>query len=106
MGKIAGAALTSQVNTHVFVDRNGRPLMPAITWQDTRAAYEAAELDDQLNEEDKIAWLGAPIPVDASHPLARMLWVQRHAPEIWDKTRFVLLPKDFANSRPDRRTGD
>lgn len=95
-GHIAGAALTSQVNTHVFVDRIGCPLMPAITWQDTRAAYEAAELDDQLKEEDKIAWLGAPIPVDASHPLARMLWVQRHAPEIWDKTRFVLLPKDFA----------
>ncbi len=95
-GQIAGAALTSQVNTHVFVDRKGQPLMPAIMWQDTRAADEAAELDDQLHEEDKIAWLGAPIPVDASHPLARMLWVQRHAPEIWDKTRFVLLPKDFA----------
>ena len=42
--EIRRGALTSQVNTHVFVDRAGQPLMPAILWQDTRAAAEAAEL--------------------------------------------------------------
>jgi len=89
-------ALTSQVNTHVFVDARGVPLLPAITWQDTRAAAEAAELDAQLTVEQKIAWLGAPIPVDASHPLARMLWVSRHHPDLWERTAHVLLPKDDA----------
>ena len=88
--------LTSQVNTHVFVDRAGAPVMQAILWQDTRAAAEAAELDARLTEAEKIAYLGAPIPIDASHPLARMLWVQRHLPEVWARTARVVLPKDYA----------
>lgn len=95
-GEIGGGALISQVNTHVFLDRGGQPLLPAITWQDTRAAEEAAELDSLVSDADKIAWLGAPIPIDASHPLARMLWVSRHLPDIWEKTSNVLLPKDYA----------
>lgn len=94
--KVRAGALTSQVNTHVFADRDGRPLMPAIMWQDTRAGAEAAELDARLSVEDKIRYLGAPIPVDASHPLARMLWVKRNRPDVWERTDRVLLPKDFA----------
>ena len=93
---VRAGALTSQVNTHVFVDREGRPLIPAIVWQDNRAAAEARELDRRLSEADKIALLGALVPIDASHPLARMAWVRRHLPEVWEKTAHVLLPKDFA----------
>jgi xylulokinase len=35
------------------------------------------------------------MPIDASHALARMLWVSRHQPEIWERTRWVVLPKDY-----------
>ena len=93
---VRAGALTSQVNSHLFVDKAGAPLMPAIIWQDTRAAAEAAELDARLSSEEKIALLGAPIPIDASHPLARMLWVKRHKPEIWARAAHMLLPKDYA----------
>ena len=92
---IAAACMCSQVNTHVFVDKAGTPLLPAMVWQDTRAAQEAAELNASLSDEEKTAALSAPIPIDASHVLARMLWVCRHKPEIWDKTAYVLLPKDY-----------
>jgi sugar (pentulose or hexulose) kinase len=37
-------------------------LIPAITWADTRAAAEAAELDARLTVAQKIAWWGAPMP--------------------------------------------
>ena len=63
-------ALTSQVNTHVFIDREGRPLRRAILWQDTRASQEAQELNARLTDAEKTALLGAPIPIDASHALA------------------------------------
>lgn len=93
--RIAGIGLTSQVNTHVFVDAAGHPLLPAMTWQDGRAGAEAAELDARIAPEDKVRWWGAPMPIDASHPLARMLWVQRHHPDLWARTAMVLLPKDY-----------
>lgn len=92
---IAAIGLTSQVNTHVFVGADGAPLMPAVVWQDTRAVTEAAALDARITSAQKIAWWGAPMPIDASHALSRMAWVARHRPDVWDATAHVLLPKDY-----------
>lgn len=93
--QVAAIGVTSQVNSHVFCDARGRPLRPAITWQDTRAAAQAARLDAALTPEAKIAALGAPIPIDASHALSRMAWLAQVAPEVWQNTAHVLLPKDY-----------
>lgn len=93
--RIAAIGLCSQVNTHAFVGADGAPLIPAIVWQDGRAGPEAAELDASVSEATRRAWWGAPMPIDASHALSRMLWVSRHRPEIWARTRWVMLPKDY-----------
>ena len=94
-GQITAVGLTSQVNTHVFVDAGGNALLPAIVWQDGRCETEARLIDGQISDEDRIKWWGAPLPVDASHMLARMAWVARHHPDIWAKTAYVLSPKDY-----------
>jgi xylulokinase len=93
--RVSAVGLCSQVNTHVFVDASGTALMPAIIWQDGRCAEEAARLDALVPTEDRIAWWGAPLPIDASHVLSRMAWVARHHPDIWARTRWVLAPKDY-----------
>ena len=95
LGGLAGIGICSQVNTHVFVDAGGRQLMPAIVWQDTRAAEDAAALDARVTADEKIAWFGAPIPIDASHALSRMAHVRRVHPEAYGETASVLLPKDY-----------
>ncbi len=92
---VHAAGVCSQVNTHVFTDAGGTPLLPAFTWQDTRCAREAAALDAKLAPEQKIGWWGAPLPIDASHVLARMAHVARSAPEVWARTRYVMAPKDY-----------
>lgn len=89
------AGICSQVNTHVFVDSTGHPLLPAIVWQDGRAAEQAARLDARVDTAQRIVWWGAPLPIDASHALSRMSWVIDNAPEIWDKTAWVMSPKDY-----------
>lgn len=93
--QVAAIGLCSQVNTHVFVNADGEALCPAISWQDGRAATEAATLDAQISAAQKEAWWGAPMPIDASHAIARMAWMARHQPQIWEKTRWVMLPKDY-----------
>ncbi len=92
---VVAAGLTSQVNTHVFVDTDGRALVPAIVWQDGRAQSVAADLDAQVTEAQKLHWWSAPMPIDASHACSRMAWVAQHAPDVWEQTRWVLLPKDY-----------
>lgn len=92
---VKAIGLCSQVNTHVFVDNQGQVLRPAITWQDTRCASDAAELDAKITFEDKIAWWGAPLPIDASHCLSRMAYVARTQGDVWARTHQVLAPKDY-----------
>ena len=103
LGELAGAVdaaevavvgLTSQANTHLPVDAAGEPLAPALVWQDVRAAPDAAALDAGIGAEERTAWWGAPLPIDASHALARMARARRANPALWARTAHVLLPKD------------
>jgi xylulokinase len=96
---VAAIGVTSQVNTHLFVDAALNPLRPAIVCQHTRAAPQGAALDRAISTDAKTAALGAPIPIDASHALSRMAWVAAHEPDIWVRTAHVLLPKDFVIAR-------
>ncbi|MBI4924241.1 MAG: carbohydrate kinase [Devosia nanyangense] len=92
---LAGIGICSQVNTHVFVDAAGTPLLPAMVWQDTTAAPDAAALDAQVSADQKLAWFGGPMPIDASHALSRLAYVRRVHPDVYEKTRQILLPKDY-----------
>lgn len=96
---LRGIGLTGQVNTHVFADADLRPVRPAIVWQDGRAAAEAAAIDATVAAGEKLAWFGAPMPIDASHALARMAWVAAEEPEAWARTAHVLAPKDWLLAR-------
>ena len=71
---------------------NGLSAWKTVFWQDGRARNEAIELNSLVSDKQKISWWGSPMPIDASHVIARMLWVKRHKPNIWDKTKYVLLP--------------
>ncbi len=93
--RVGAVGLTSQVNTHVFVDAAGQPLAPAILWQDTRCAAAAARIDAGISLDERQDWWGAPLPVDASHALARMAWMAEAHPDLWARTDAVMLPKDW-----------
>jgi xylulokinase len=95
LGGLAGIGICSQVNTHVFVDAARAPLRPAITWQDGRAAPDAAQIEARVGSEQKRTWFGGPVPIDSSHALSRIAFVARTEPEVFARTCHVLLPKDF-----------
>jgi xylulokinase len=91
---LRAVGICSQVNTHLLVDADLSPLRPAITWQDTRAASEAAALDADA-EPRRIELWGGPFTVDASFSLSRLLWLSRHEPERRNTARWMLQPKDY-----------
>ena len=98
-GDVVAIGITSQVNTHLPTDALGMPLHPALTWQDTRAAAQAARLDAAIDPDAKTRALGAPIPIDASHALARMAWFAETAPGMWSEAVHLMLPKDHIIAR-------
>ncbi|GAA0517088.1 xylulokinase [Saccharopolyspora thermophila] len=98
-GAVRSVGVVSQVNTHVFVDDQLRPLAPAIIWQDQRCAEVARELDSRFTAQDKERIWGGPVVLDASFVGARAEWFARTAPAEWARTRWVLSPKDFVVAR-------
>ncbi|GEO13258.1 xylulokinase [Microvirga aerophila] len=82
---VAGVSICGMTRTQVLVDEEGSAVRPAITWRDSRAGIEAADLAAAHDGES----------IDAFHPVARLAWIERHEPEIFAKARFVVDPKDY-----------
>lgn len=92
---IAAMGLTSQVNTHVFVDADGRVLLPAITWQDQRCTDAAAHLDRAIPAALRAECWGSEFRPDPSFLMSRAQWLVETEPELWQQTRWILSPKDY-----------
>ncbi|NMO50718.1 xylulose kinase [Actinoplanes sp. TBRC 11911] len=98
-GSVSSIGVVSQVNTHLLVDADLRPLGPAIVWQDQRCAAIARELDGRFDAAAKTRLWGAPVTLDASFLPARAAWFASQTPDAWAAARWVLSPKDFINAR-------
>ena len=88
---IAAVAVDSTSGTIVPVDERGRPLMPAIMYNDARA-HEEARLCNQAGS-DLTSKLGYRF--SASFGLPKILWIARNLPDLWGKTRRAIHAADF-----------
>jgi xylulokinase len=89
--ELAAIGLSGQMHGAVVIGRDGRPLRPAILWNDGRAATECNELNARLPDLASLA--GAPAVPGYAAP--KLLWLQRHEPEIFAAIHKLLLPKDY-----------
>jgi sugar (pentulose or hexulose) kinase len=78
-GRVAGIGVASMAETGVLLDRNGRPVVPAIAWHDTRGAAEAERLRADLGGEEYAARTG--LPVRPMCTLVKYRWMRSHRPE-------------------------
>ena len=89
--RCAGIGLSGQMHGAVLLDHHDEPLRPCILWNDGRAAAECAEIEAtepaSRTITGNIAMPGFTAP--------KLLWVRRHEPEIFRRTRKVLLPKAY-----------
>ncbi|WP_412563174.1 xylulokinase [Thalassobius sp. MITS945101] len=90
MAALRGIGLSGQMHGAVLVDDSGAVLRPAILWNDTRPHAEAAALDAQ----PEVRQLSGNI-VFPGFTAPKLLWLERHEPEIFAKVHKVLLPKDY-----------
>jgi len=92
---VAAVGFSTQTPTLVFCDAAGRPVFPAILWQDSRAGEEARWLLEHADDSARRQWFGLDLPIGAATAPAKLLWMPRHVPEIWRSVRWVMQPKDF-----------
>ena len=89
--QVAGIGLAGQMHGAVLLGADDVPLRDAILWNDGRSFAECEELEraEPRSREitGNIAMPGFTAP--------KLLWVRRHEPEVFQRLRTVLLPKDY-----------
>lgn len=91
---IAAVSFSGMMNGALPVDAAGQPSRPAIIWADQRATDEAVFLADRYGAENVYRVTGNR--ATPSCTAAKLLWLQRHQPEVYAKTHVFLQAKDYA----------
>ena len=92
--RVVAIGLSAQGETFVPVSADGAPLRDAIVWLDNRAADEAAELEDRFGKKTVYEVTGQPGMVP-TWPAAKVLWLLRHEPAMFDRVAKILLLEDY-----------
>ncbi len=83
--------LSGQMHGAVVLDAADQVLRPAILWNDGRSGAECAELEAAEPRSRQITGNLAM----AGFTAPKLLWLRRHEPDVFARTRRVLLPKDW-----------
>lgn len=94
---IAAIGLTGQMHGLVMLDGQGEVLRPAILWNDQRTAAQCDEIRARIGRERLIRISGNDALTGFTAP--KILWVREHEPDVYERTRHILLPKDFIRLR-------
>ena len=91
--KVVGIGLSGQMHGLVMLDENNELVDNAIIWCDQRSSIQTEEMLDLLPMEKWIE-ISANPPI-AGWTAAKILWVKDNKPEVFQKCRHILLPKDY-----------
>lgn len=99
--EISAIGLSGQMHGAVLLDEADEVLRPALIWCDQRSDKQCESLTREIGAEQLINLTCNPALTGFTLP--KMLWVRDNEPELWQRVRSVLLPKDYVRFR---LTGD
>jgi xylulokinase len=85
--------MSGQMHGLVMLDKDGQVLRPSIIWCDQRTEAEVLDMD-------RIVGRRRIIEITANPPMtgftaAKILWVRKNEPELYENCAHILLPKDY-----------
>lgn len=98
--EVAGLSFSGQMHGLVLLNKDGLVLRPAILWNDTRTTAECRLIEETLGPD--LLQIAKNRALEG-FTLPKILWVQKHEPEIMEQAAVFLLPKDYVRYR---LTGD
>ena len=93
-GDVRSVGVTSQGETLIVVDRDGRPLRKAIVWLDNRSRAEADTLGEAL-ELDEVYRVTGQQEMVPTWTATRIEWLRRNEAEVFRKAHKYLLVGDY-----------
>ncbi|MEU6846236.1 xylulokinase [Streptomyces sp. NPDC046716] len=96
--RASAVSVGGQQHGLVTLDAQGRPVRPALLWNDVRSAPQARRLVDELGGPKVWAERFGSVPA-ASFTVSKWAWLAEHEPEAARVTAAVRLPHDYLTGR-------
>jgi xylulokinase len=90
LAAVKGIGLSGQMHGATLLDAADQVLRPCMLWNDTRSHQEASKLD----ADPRFRALTGNI-VFPGFTAPKVAWVRNNEPDIFSRTRHILLPKDY-----------
>ncbi len=94
---VAAVGPSGQMHGLVLLDAAGRVLRPAMLWNDQRTQAECDWITERVGAARLIELTGNRALTGFTAP--KLVWVQRHEPEVFGRAAHFLLPKDYIRFR-------
>ena len=91
--EIAAIGLSGQMHGLVMLDGGGNVLRKSIIWCDQRTSAECDEITERVGA-DRLMQITMS-PALTGFTASKILWVRKNEPEIYEKCKTILLPKDY-----------
>jgi len=86
--------ISAQGETLIPMGKDGSPVRPAIVWMDNRAHEEAEILAEAFPQSELLRKTGQ-VSMCATWPAAKILWMKRNEPELFEQVDKFLLIEDW-----------
>jgi gluconokinase len=86
-------SLSSAMHSLIAVDEQGVPLMPMLTWADTRSESIATGIRNSAMGEDLYRITGTPI--HPMSPLCKLIWLKAERADLFSRTHKFLSIKEY-----------
>ncbi|MBA2666575.1 MAG: xylulokinase [Trueperaceae bacterium] len=90
---VVALALSGQMHGLVPLDDADEVIRPALLWNDGRTGEEVDEIHRRIGRARLVERTGNPAVTGFQLP--KLLWLRRHEPEAFARTRLAMLPKDY-----------
>ena len=87
-------AFTGQAESLVVLDKEGKPLMNAISWMDERSTQECEALAEQFDAATCEAVTGQ-MAVLPTWPATKIAWLRQNRPDVYNNAATYMLLKDY-----------
>lgn len=91
--EVKGLGLSGQMHGAVLLDSDNRVLRKAIIWCDQRSSAECDQITSIIGRERLIEITANPALTGFT--ASKVMWVKNNEPEIFEKVKKILLPKDY-----------
>lgn len=100
--RIVGISVTTQGETLIPVDENGKALYDAVVWLDGRAEKQAEKIADVISQEAFYKRTGV-VGCNELTPISKLLWFKEEEQAVYGKAKYFLLLEDYIIFRLSRK---